>query len=83
VVAPAGEVLVEQCFERVAVEPIGNRVCGRQQDIAAPLAEEGADQGANRHRKAVLLAVDDRRRQVAAAATRSAGSCIPRRSAKP
>ena len=66
VVVPAGEVLVEQRFERRALEPIGDRVRARQQDVAAPLAEEGADQGADRHGKAVLLAVDDRRRQIAA-----------------
>ena len=62
---PPGEVLIEQPFERIALEPTGDRVLGRQQDIAAPLAEERADQGADRHGKAVLLAIDDSRRQIA------------------
>src|SRR5215472_5719660 len=66
VVMPAGEVLIEQPLERIALEPIRDRVRGRQQNIAAPLAKERADQSADRHGKAVLLAIDDSRGQIAA-----------------
>src|SRR5215472_8018380 len=66
VVMPAGEVVIEQPLERIALEPIGDRVRGRKQNIAAPLAEERADQSADQHGKAVLLAIDNSRRQIAA-----------------
>src|SRR5439155_20090520 len=69
VIVPPALVFVDQRLDRGALEPIGDRVRARQQDIPAALAKEGPDQGSDRHSEAVLLAHDDRRRQIAAGQT--------------
>src|SRR5207302_710567 len=66
VVAPAGLVLVEQVLDRAPLKPVRDRIGARQQHVTAAFPEQGADQPADRDRKTVLLALDDRRRQIAA-----------------